>query len=96
MTFSDNQILMYQTEDGITKINVQMEEDTVWLNQSQMAELFLTTKQNVGLHINNCFREGELDKNSVVKDSFTTAVDGKSYKTNFYNLDVIIIRWLQG
>lgn len=67
-----------------------MNEETVWLTQAQMASLFQTTKQNISLHVNNCFREKELDKNSVVKDFLTTASDGKQYKTKFYNLDVII------
>jgi hypothetical protein len=67
-----------------------MEEETVWLSQAQMAELFQTTKQNVSLHINNTFKDGELEKNSVVKEYLTTAADGKNYKTAYYNLDVII------
>ncbi|WP_429163211.1 virulence RhuM family protein [Desulfitispora alkaliphila] len=81
---------MYQTEDGKIRLEVRMEDETVWLNQGQMADLFQTTKQNISLHINNCFKEGELDQNAVVKDSLTTAADGKLYKTKFYNLDVII------
>ena len=87
---NDNQIIMYQTEDGLTKIDVTLENETVWLNQAQMAELFQTTKQNISYHINNCFKEGELDENSVVKDFLTTAADGKPYNTHYYNLDVII------
>jgi hypothetical protein len=69
---------------------VEIEDDTVWLSQKQMASLFQQTKQNISLHINNCFKEGELEVNSVVKESLTTAKDGKSYKTKYYNLDVII------
>lgn len=87
---SDNQIIMYQTEDGLTKIDVTLENETVWLNQLQMAELFQTTKQNISYHINNIFKEGELNVDSVVKDFLTTAADGKPYHTNYYNLDVII------
>jgi hypothetical protein len=88
---SDNsEIMMYQTEDGQTKIDVCIADDTVWLSQAQMVELFQTTKQNVSLHINNVFSEGELDSMSVVKESLTTASDGKNYKTKYYNLDVII------
>lgn len=83
-------IVMYQTEDGLTKIEVEFENDTAWLSQSQMAELFQTTKQNVSYHINNCFKEGELNENSVVKDYLTTAADGKPYNTHYYNLDVVI------
>jgi len=67
-----------------------MEEETVWLSQGQMAELFQTTKQNISLHIKNVFNEGELVQNSVVKDYLTTAKDGKDYRTQYYNLDVII------
>lgn len=81
---------MYQTEDGLTKIEVEFENDSAWLSQSQMAELFQTTKQNISYHINNCFKEGELNENSVVKDYLTTAADGKPYNTHYYNLDVII------
>lgn len=69
---------------------MEIEDDTVWLSQKQMASLFQQTKQNISLHINNCFKEGELEVNSVVKESLTTAKDGKSYKTKYYNLDVII------
>lgn len=86
----DNQIIIYKTEDGITKIDVRLENETVWLSQKQMAELFQTTKQNISLHVNNIFKEGELEENQVVKDFLTTASDGKNYHTKFYNLDVII------
>ena len=67
-----------------------MEDETVWLTQAQMQLLFDSSKQNISLHINNVFKEGELDKNSVVKYSLTTAADGKKYNTSLYNLDVII------
>jgi len=87
---ADSEILLYQTEDGQTKIDVRLEDETVWLNQKQMVELFQTTKQNISLHIRNIFKEGELDQNSVVKDYLTTAADGKNYSTKYYNLDVII------
>jgi len=90
MSSKDNQIIMYQTEDGKTKIDVHLEDETVWLNQNQMAELLQTTKQNISLHINNCFKEGELEQAAVVKEYLTTAHDGKKYKTKYYNLDVII------
>ena len=72
------------------RLEVRLQDDTVWLTQQQMTELFKTTKQNVSLHINNIFREGELTQNSVVKESLTTAGDGKNYRTKYYNLDVII------
>ena len=84
------EIILYQTENGNTKIEVVLEEETVWLNQNQMTDLFQTTKQNISLHINNIFREGELSKDAVVKEYLTTADDGKNYKTKHYNLDVII------
>ena len=87
---TNSEILLYQTEDGQTKIDVRLEEETVWLSQKQMVELFQTTKQNVSLHIRNIFKEGELDEISVVKDYLTTASDGKQYSTNYYNLDVAI------
>lgn len=86
----ENEIIIYQTQDGQTKIDVRIENETVWLTQNQMAELFQTTKQNISLHIKNIFEERELLENSVVKDYLTTASDGKNYNTKHYNLDVII------
>ena len=85
-----SEIVIYKATDGSTAINVQLKDETVWLTQAQMVLLFQQTKQNISLHINNIFKEKELDRNSVVKDSLTTAKDGKKYKTSFYNLDVII------
>ena len=84
------EIIIYQTEDGLTKIDVTMQDETVWLSQADMSTLFQTTKQNISLHINNIFKDGELDRASVVKEYLTTGADGKNYKTKFYNLDVII------
>lgn len=84
------QIILYQTEDKQTRLRVRLEGETVWLSQAQMAELFQTTKQNVSLHIQNIFAERELREDSVVKEFLTTAADGKNYRTNSYNLDVII------
>ncbi|MBR4116022.1 MAG: virulence RhuM family protein, partial [Bacteroidales bacterium] len=83
------EIILYQPNETVS-LEVRLDEDTVWLSQAQMAELFQTTKQNVSLHINNIFKENELDKNSVVKDYLTTALDRKAYKTKYYCLDVII------
>ncbi len=85
----ENEIILYQPDSTI-KLEVRLENETVWLTQQQMTELFQTSKQNVSLHVNNIFKEGELDSNSVVKESLTTASDGKKYKTKYYNLDVII------
>jgi hypothetical protein len=84
------QFLVYETEDGQVKIDVRLEDETVWLTQQLMADLFQTTKQNIGQHLKKIFSEGELLEASVVKKFFTTAADGKKYKTNFYNLDAII------
>jgi hypothetical protein len=86
----EQDVLLYQTDDGTTRVEVRVAGETVWLNQNQMADLFQTTKQNVGQHIRNVFAEGELAAESVVKDFFTTAADGKQYRTKHYNLDVII------
>lgn len=85
-----SQIIIYKTEDGQTKIDVRFDGDTVWLTQNTLASLFQTTKQNISLHIQNVFKEGELESNSVVKDFLTTAQDSKKYKTSYYNLDLII------
>ena len=79
-------IIIYKTKDKKTQIDVKFENETVWLTQQQMVTLFLQTKQNISLHINNCFKEKELQAISVVKESLTTASDGKRYKTKHYNL----------
>ena len=85
-----NEIVVYQPEGGEFHIEVRVENESVWLTQAQMAELFHATKQNISLHIANIYKEGELDRNSVVKEYLTTASDGKCYKTKWFNLDVII------
>lgn len=81
---------MYRTEDGLTKIDVQMCGETVWLSLDQMADLFQRDKSTISRHIKNIFGEGELDRNSVVAKFATTAADGKVYQVDYYNLDVII------
>lgn len=86
----EESVVVYRTADNTLQLDVQLADETVWLTQQQMTVLFDTSKQNVSLHINNIFKEGELDKNSVVKDYLTTATDGKRYRTLYYNLDVII------
>lgn len=83
-------ILIYQTEDGRTRIDVRLENETVWLSQAAMAELFQTTKQNISLHIRNILQEGELDEGEVVKKYLTTAADAKSYQVKHYNLEMIL------
>jgi len=84
------EIVLYTAADGTVKLDVQLEKETVWLTQQLMAELFQTTKQNIGQHLKSIFQSGELAQKAVVKKFFTTAADGKSYDTNFYNLDAII------
>ena len=83
------EIVMYQPDETI-RLEVRVENETVWLTQQQMADLFLTTRNNITLHIGNIFKEGELVETSVRKDSLLTATDGKKYRTKIYNLDVII------
>ena len=85
-----SQFLIYQAEGGAIKIDVRFEDETVWLTQQLLAELFQTSKQNIGQHLKNIFEEGELTQQAVVKNFFTTAADGKNYSTKFYNLDAII------
>ena len=85
-----SEIILYQTEDGRTRIQCRFENETVWLTQSQMADLFQTSIPNVSMHIRNVFAEGELPPDSVIKEFLTTAADGKNYRTKFFNLDVII------
>lgn len=87
---AESNIIIYQTEDGKTKIETRLEDETVWLTQAQLCELFQKSKATVSEHIKNVFEEGELDSNSVVRNFRTTAADGKSYNTAYYNLDVII------
>jgi hypothetical protein len=87
---ASSDLILYQTDDGRTRLEVQLQGETVWLSQAQMAELFQTSVPNVSMHIRNVFSEGELQAASVVKESLTTAADGKDYPTKYYNLDVII------
>ncbi len=84
------EILLYQTEDGRSRIQVRFEAGTVWLSQRHMAELFQTTVANVNTHLRNIFGDGELAAEAVIKESLITATDGKRYKTKFYNLDAIL------
>ncbi|MBF0502672.1 MAG: virulence RhuM family protein [Candidatus Riflebacteria bacterium] len=87
---SEQALILYTTEDGKHRIQLRAEENTVWLTQLEMAELFNATKQNISLHLKNIFDDGELDENSVVKESLTTAADGKDYQTKLYSLDAIL------
>lgn len=84
------EIILYQTEDGLTKIDVRFEDETVWLTQAQLCDLYQTSKSNISEHIKHIFAEGELEERQVVRKFRTTAADGKSYNMSFYNLDMII------
>ena len=84
------EVIIYQTEDGLSKFEVNLKNETVWLSIDQMAELFQRDKSTISRHIKNVFEEGELIRDSVVANFATTANDGKTYNVDFYNLDVII------
>ena len=89
----DQKIVIYQTEDGQTQIDVRLENDTVWLTQAQMAELFEKTPQNITMHIGNAYKEGELEKESTCKEYLQVQQEGKrsvSRRVKYYDLDVII------
>ena len=87
---SNDEILIYQSQDGIIKIDVLFENETVWLNQNQLGTLFGKSKATISEHIKHIFEEGELDEKAVVRNFRTTASDGKTYQVDYYNLDVII------
>lgn len=89
MTENGN-IIIYQTEDGLTKLDVQLHDETVWLSLDMMAQLFQRDKSTISRHIKNIFAEGELQTSAVVANFATTASDGKTYQVDYYNLDVII------
>ncbi len=86
----ENKVIIYTADDGRTRIDVKLEEETLWLTQAQMCELYQTSKSNVSEHIKHIFDEGELQEDSVVRKFRTTASDGKTYMTFHYNLDMII------
>ena len=86
----DSNIIIYNTQDGTTSVSLLSKDGTVWMNQNQLAELFATSKQNVGQHISNILKDNELDAHSVVKNYFTTAADGKEYDVVFYSLEMIL------
>lgn len=87
---NQGEIVIYQTEGGDTKIDVRFVDETVWLSQAQLCELFQTSKSNISEHIKHIFQEGELEENQVIRRFRTTAADGKRYSTAYYNLDMII------
>jgi len=84
------EVILYNTEDGQTQLRLEVVDGTVWFSQAEMAELFQTTKQNVSLHLKNIFQDEEMVDAAVVKESLTTAADGKTYQTKFYRLEAIL------
>ncbi len=86
----EKNIIIYNTQDGKTSVSLLTKDGTVWMNQNQLAELFDTSKQNIGQHIASILEDNELDQNSVVKNYFTTAADGKDYNVTFYSLEMIL------
>lgn len=86
----ESQFLIYQNQEGNIKIDVRFQDETIWLSQAEMSVLFSKDKRTISEHISNIFKEGELDKISVIRNSRTTATDGKEYWVKYYNLDVII------
>lgn len=86
----EQELILYNSEDGKSRVTLLARDGSVWLNQSQLAELFATSKQNISVHIGNILKEKELDDNSVVNYYLTTATDGKPYKVKFYSLEMIL------
>lgn len=86
----NNELIIYHSADGEAEIQLRAKDGSVWLTQLEMAELFASTKQNISLHINNILKEGELPESSVVKESLTTAADGKNYRTKLFDLHMIL------
>ncbi len=84
------EIIIYQSADGETDIEVKVQDETVWLTQGQLVELYQTSKSNISEHIKHIFEKGELEESAVVRKFRTTATDGKSYNMTYYNLDMII------
>jgi hypothetical protein len=87
---NENNIIIYNTADGKASVSLLAKEGTAWMSQAQIAELFSTSVPNISMHITNIFEEGEVDKNSVVKDYLTTAADGKNYSVTYYSLEMIL------
>ena len=90
MPNKENNIILYNDAEGKVNVNVRFAEEDVWLTQAQLVEIYQTSKSNVSEHLKHIFADGELDRNSVVRNFRTTAADGKNYQMDFYNLDVII------
>ncbi len=97
----NSELIIYQSDDGFTRLETRLEDETVWLTQAQLAELFQKSRVTITEHVGNIFKEGELEEWAVCRKFRHTAADGKSYETNYYNLDVIIsvgyrVKSLQG
>lgn len=90
MQAEENQIIIYNTDDGKARVTLYAKDGNIWMNQNQMAELFATSVPNISMHISNILKEGELSEDSVVKDYLTTASDGKNYQVTFYALDMVL------
>ncbi|WP_156808667.1 virulence RhuM family protein [Porphyromonas levii] len=90
MQAEENQIIIYNTDDGKARVTLYAKDGNIWMNQNQMAELFATSVPNISMHISNILKEGELAEDSVVKDYLTTASDGKNYQVTFYALDMVL------
>lgn len=90
MDNNQQNIIIYKTADGKASVALYAKDGNIWMNQNQLAELFATSVPNISMHISNILKEGELEKNSVIKDYLTTAVDGKEYNVTFYSLDMIL------
>ena len=88
LAMQQGEIVIYQSQDGMAKVDVRFVDETVWLTQAQLCELFVSSKSNISEHIKHIFEEGELDEASVVRKFRTTAADGKTYSTAHYNLDM--------
>ena len=86
----DSEIIIYRSADGLTKIETKLNDDTLWLTQAQLVDLYSSSKSNISEHIKHIFEEGELERESVVRKIRTTASDGKNYMIDHYNLDMII------
>lgn len=86
----ENNIIIYNTDDGKAKVVLYAKDGNIWMNQNQLAELFDTSIPNISIHISNILKEGELRQNSVIKEYLTTASDGKDYNVTFYSLDMIL------
>lgn len=90
MQNKENKLILYKDENGKVSVNVRFADEDVWLTQAQLVEVYQSSKSDISEHIKHIFDDGELEKNSVVRDFRTTAADGKNYTTHYYNLDMII------